>query len=76
MTTGWQIFFNQKAFTHGLLSRWFFSEAGIVFLLALKGLPFATLAARTSWRAIGVELGDAPACAQSVWRRLPLSCSS
>lgn len=59
MTTGWQIFFSQTALAHGTLSQWFFSEAGIIFLLALKGLPFATLAARTSWRAIGAELGDA-----------------
>lgn len=59
MTTGWQIFFSQKPLAHGIFARLFFSEAGIVFLLALKGLPFATLAARTSWRAIGAELGDA-----------------
>lgn len=70
MTTGWQIFFSQKALAHGVLAHWFFGEAGIVFLLALKGLPFATLAARTSWSAIGAELGDAASLhIKSAWLR-------
>ncbi|MDE3115235.1 MAG: hypothetical protein KGL26_06510, partial [Pseudomonadota bacterium] len=70
MTTGWQIFFTQPAFAHGRLAGLFFSEAGIVFLLGLKGLPFATLAARTSWRVIGAELGDAASLhIKSRWRR-------
>jgi iron(III) transport system permease protein len=59
MTTGWQIVFSQSLLAHGWLSRAFYGEAGIVFLLALKGLPFATIAARMSWRAIGHELDDA-----------------
>ncbi|MDE2072406.1 MAG: iron ABC transporter permease [Alphaproteobacteria bacterium] len=59
MTTGWQIFFTLPAFAHGWLAGVFFSEAGVVFLLGLKGLPFAVLAARNSWRVIGAELGDA-----------------
>ena len=59
MTTGWQIVFSQTALVHGPFASAFFAEPGIVFLLALKGLPFSTLAARTSWRAIGAELQDA-----------------
>lgn len=70
MTTGWQIFFSKKALAHSILARWFFSEAGIVFLLMLKGLPFATLTARTSWQAIGAELGDAASLhIERVWKR-------
>lgn len=59
MTTGWQIVFSSSILAHGALSHAFYGEAGIVFLLALKGMPFATLAARTSWRALGTELDDA-----------------
>ena len=59
LTSGWQIVFSQPGLANGWLARLFFSEVGIVFLLALKGLPFAVLAARTSWRALGAELSDA-----------------
>lgn len=59
LTTGWQIVFTQPEIAGGLLAHLFFGEAGIVFLLGLKGVPFATLAARTSWRALGAELTDA-----------------
>ncbi|MBU6296980.1 MAG: iron ABC transporter permease [Alphaproteobacteria bacterium] len=59
MTTGWQIVFAQPQFSYGIFAQLFFSKAGIVFLLAIKGLPFAALAARTSWRALGAEIGDA-----------------
>ncbi|MDE2463998.1 MAG: iron ABC transporter permease [Alphaproteobacteria bacterium] len=59
MTAGWQIVFSRTALAHGALASAFYSQFGIIFLLALKGLPFATLAARTSWRAIGAELDDA-----------------
>ncbi len=70
MTMGWQIFFSLHAFAHGRLAGLFFSEAGIVFLLGLKGLPFAVLAARTSWRVIGAELSDAASLhIKNVWRR-------
>lgn len=70
ITTGWQIFFAEPALAHGAMARAFFSEAGIVLLLGLKGLPFATLAARTSWHSIGAELADAASLhIKSAWRR-------
>ncbi len=70
LTTGWQILFSLPALHHGVLARWFFSRAGIVALLGLKGLPFATLAARSSWTAIGSELEDAARIlGLSAWRR-------
>lgn len=59
LTTGWQIVFSQPGLDHGMLAHLFFSELGIDFLLAIKGLPFAVLAARTSWHALGSEIGDA-----------------
>lgn len=59
LTTGWQILFGLPVLHHGLLASWFFGPAGIVALLALKGLPFAALAARGSWRAIGSDIVDA-----------------
>ena len=70
LTTGWQIVFSLPFLHHGLLADLFFSQAGIVALLGLKGLPFATLAARSSWAAIGAELEDAARIlALSAWRR-------
>lgn len=59
LTTGWQIIFSSPDLHHSLLADLFFSRIGIVFLLGLKGLPFATLAARSSWAAVGAELEDA-----------------
>jgi len=59
LTTGWQIIFALPWLHHSWLSHVFFSQIGIVALLGLKGLPFATLAARSSWRAIGAEILDA-----------------
>lgn len=59
LTTGWQIVFSAASLRHGLLASFFFSQIGIVGLLALKGLPFACFAARSSWRAIGAEIEDA-----------------
>lgn len=70
LTTGWQIVFSLPALHHGALAGLFFGEPGIVVLLALKGLPFATLAARASWRAIGSEILDAARMlVLSGWRR-------
>ncbi len=59
LTTGWQIVFSLPALHRGLLAALFFGQPGIVALLALKGLPFAALAARSSWRAVGSEIIDA-----------------
>ncbi len=59
LTTGWQIVFSLPMLHRSTLAGYFFAEPGIVALLALKGLPFATLAARASWRAIGAEILDA-----------------
>ena len=59
LTSGWQIVFSQPFLHHGHLARLFFGQAGIILLLGLKGFPFATLAARGSWRAIGTEIVDA-----------------
>ena len=41
-----------------------------MLLLAIKGLPFCVLAARTGWRAIGGEIGDAARVhIDASWRR-------
>ncbi len=70
LTTGWQIIFSLAGLHHGMLERMFFSQAGIVALLGLKGFPFACLAARSSWRAIGSEIVDAAHVhVISAWRR-------
>ena len=74
MTAGWQIVFSRTMLAHSILAAAFYSQFGIIFLLALKGLPFAALAARTSWRAIGAELDDAARLLirNSVFRRVTL----
>lgn len=70
LTTGWQIVFSLPGLHHGALARLFFSQAGIIALLGLKGLPFASLAARSSWRAIGSEIIDATRLhVAGAWRR-------
>jgi iron(III) transport system permease protein len=74
MTAGWQIVFSRTVLAHNVLAAAFYSQFGIIFLLALKGLPFAVLAARSSWRAIGAELDDAARLLirSSVFRRLTM----
>lgn len=59
LTSGWQIVFSSPMLHHGHLAQMFFGQAGIIALLGLKGFPFACLAARGSWRAIGAEIVDA-----------------
>ena len=59
LTTGWEIVFSTPLLHHTTLAGWFFGIPGITFLLGLKGLPFATLAARSSWAVIGGEIDDA-----------------
>jgi iron(III) transport system permease protein len=59
LTTGWQILFSLPLLHATVLARLFFGVPGIISLLALKVLPFAYLAARASWRAIGGEIDDA-----------------
>lgn len=70
LTTGWQIVFSQPWLHHGAAARMFFGPIGIVALLGLKGFPFACLAARGSWRAVGTEIVDAARVhVSSAWRR-------
>ena len=59
LTTGWQILMSLPGLRDGWPHRLFFSEAGIVGLLALKGLPFASLTARAGWSFVGGEIGAA-----------------
>ncbi|HEY1856015.1 ABC transporter permease [Acidocella sp.] len=59
IATGFQILLGWAVLRGSLVQHLFFSAPGIVLLLALKGLPFCVLAARTGWRAIGGEIGDA-----------------
>ena len=70
LTAGWQMAFSLRSLHHSLLADLFFSQAGIIALLGLKGLPFAILAARSSWSVIGAELEDAARIlGLSAWRR-------
>ena len=59
LTTGWQILMASPPLRDSGARTLFYSEVGIVGLLALKGLPFAVLTARAGWRLIGGEVGAA-----------------
>lgn len=59
LTTGWQTVFTLPALGSGAVQRTFYGPLGIVFMLALKALPFATFVARPSWSGMGAELLDA-----------------
>lgn len=70
LTTGWQILMAQPALRAGGVATLFYSEAGIVGLLAIKGLPFVSLTARAGWSLIGGEIGAAAQLhVRSRWRR-------
>ncbi len=59
IATGFQILLGWPGLRGSLVQHLLISAPGIVLLLGLKGLPFCVLAARTGWRAIGGEIGDA-----------------
>ena len=59
IATGFQILLGWPGLRGSLVQHPLISAPGIVLLLGLKGLPFCVLAARTGWRAIGGEIGDA-----------------
>jgi iron(III) transport system permease protein len=84
IATGFQILLGWAFLRGNLVQHLFFSAPGIVLLLALKGLPFCVLAARTGWRSIGGEIGDAARIhIHDAWRRrmlllrllLPTACA-
>src|SRR5271168_1756747 len=59
IASGFQILLGWPGLRGSLVQHLLISAPGIVLLLGLKGLPFCVLAARTGWRAIGGEIGDA-----------------
>lgn len=70
LSTGWQLLASSPTFARGPLYGLLFSEGGIVALLALKGLPFACLTARSAWAGVDGGIGTALAIhVASPWRR-------
>lgn len=70
LTMGWQILMAAPMLDGGVLNRLFYGEAGIVFLLTVKGLPFAALTARAGWQTIGEDMQAAfRVHVVSPWRR-------
>jgi iron(III) transport system permease protein len=70
IATGFQILLGWTFLRGSLAQHLFLSAPGIVLLLALKGLPFCVLAARTGWRGIGGEINDAARVhIADAWRR-------
>jgi iron(III) transport system permease protein len=71
VTSGWQILLASPYLQGSLLHRLFYSEGGLIVLLAIKGLPFACFSARASWGAIGNDIGDAARIhVAGAWRRM------
>lgn len=70
LCAGWQLFVGLPLLAATPLYNMLFSEAGIVALLMLKGLPFAGFTARAAWAAIGGEVGAAARIhVRDRWRR-------
>lgn len=58
LTTGWQIFLADAGLINSGFYEIFYSRTGIVFMFALKILPFATFVSRPTWASLGRELID------------------
>ncbi|MDE2345961.1 MAG: iron ABC transporter permease [Gammaproteobacteria bacterium] len=59
LTTGWQIVMDTSWLRHSVIAHYFNGVAGIVFLLTMKGLPFAYFTGLAVWRMLGDNLFDA-----------------
>lgn len=59
LTTGWQIVMGTSWLRHSTVAHYFNGVAGIVFLLTMKGLPFAYFTGLAVWRMLGDNLFDA-----------------
>lgn len=59
LTTGWQIVMDTSWLRNSMVAHYFNGVAGIVFLLTMKGLPFAYFTGLAVWRMLGDNLFDA-----------------
>ena len=74
LTTGWQILMAAPWLQGSGIAAVFYSEAGIVGLLAIKSLPFVSLTARAGWSMVGGEIGAAAQVhVRSPWRRFGIT---
>ncbi|WP_158319945.1 ABC transporter permease [Acetobacter orleanensis] len=70
LTSGWQILVAMPVLADSHISRLFYGEAGIVFLLTIKGLAFSAMSARTGWHVLGEDLEAASRMhVRTAWRR-------
>lgn len=59
LTTGWQIVMEMPLLRETLWARLFNGIPGIVFLLTMKGLPFAYFASLAAWHMLGNDVFEA-----------------
>ncbi len=59
LTTGWQIVMDTPWMRGGVWAGYFNGVLGIIFLLTMKGLPFAYFTGLAVWRMLGNDLFDA-----------------
>ncbi|GBQ81867.1 ferric iron ABC transporter permease [Gluconacetobacter johannae DSM 13595] len=77
LTMGWQILMAAPILRAGIADRLFYGEAGIVFLLTVKGLAFSAMTARAGWSTLGADMDAAfhvhvPSAARRLWLTLRL----
>lgn len=69
LTTGWQIVMDTSLFRDGMWSQAFNGMSGIIFLLVMKGLPFAYFTSLAAWRMLGNDVFEALSLAAVPWYR-------
>jgi iron(III) transport system permease protein len=70
LTTGWLVLFTLPVLRNGLFGQFFLGPAGLLFLYALKALPFAVFVARATFAQAGAALHEAAlVLGLGPWRR-------
>ncbi len=70
LTTGWLTVLTIPVLRNGLFGQWFLGPAGLLFLYALKSLPFSVFVARATFAEAGAALMEAArVLGLAPWRR-------
>ncbi|MDR3717871.1 MAG: hypothetical protein P4K98_03665 [Bryobacteraceae bacterium] len=70
LTTGWLVILTNPVVRNGVFGQLFLGPAGLVFLYALKALPFAVFVARATFAEAGATLHEAAlVLGLTAWRR-------
>lgn len=73
LTTGYQSLLTLGPLENSAVNRLFYSKVGVVFMLALKAVPFSVFVARSTWANIDTDLADSVSVhSVNRWTRLGL----